>query len=452
MPQASLELLQSAVLFLVIFAVGLALLVYFMMDIRYRRQLTRNARKLILASKVAPTLNTESLRALWSKSGRFDRDLLEEILADLCRSTTGAAKESLGNVVREAGILDRWVRDLEKGRVSRRVRAAMRLAYIHDARGIDALVKAAEDRSEEVRLAVALSLGRLADPRGIPGLIRITQRSSSLVPDLTLAAALAACSKGRPAKLMELLQAREARERVVGAWALSEVADPTVLGELLRATQDAEGEVRAKVARALARVPGPESAGALVRLARDPIWFVRIRALDALGRLHESSGETVALIGIDDNMREVRYRGAFALRQIRGMKGDLATQIVTTRPRRSSNSLLSEWERAAFLWNVVAGLSTRDWPQFLESREVVRALSAAGVTRALVHSVLVFPNLKVRLRVLRLLAEGATAGLRRELEGLAGQPGCDPRVARALRRAFPQPESRPAGAGDRASG
>lgn len=438
MNQPGLRLLESTVIFLGILAVALAVLVYLLMDIRYRRQLARSARRMILSSRFLPFPKPEGLKALWSKSRRGDRAIIEEILADLCRLAQGGTDRSVAEAVIEAGIFDRWVRNLEKGRTSRRITAAIRLGYVPCARAVDALVRACEDRSPEVRLAAALSLGRQKDPRGLPGLMKIADRPPTDVPDLTLAAALAQCAEGSPEKLGDFLGSRQVRHRLLGAWALSEIADRKVLLHLLTASRDAEPEVRAKVARAFARIPDPKSAEALVRMAQDPVWFVRVRALDALGRLQEFSGWEVALLGLDDEVREVRYRAAFALRQIGGMKGDVAAKMLGSRSRASFNDLMSEWERAGFLWRVVAGLSTRDWAQFMESRELVRVLIAAGVTRTLVNFLAVYPDTKVRLRLLRLIVEASAPQGQADLLELARQPRCDPRVAAAIRRSYPK--------------
>ncbi len=443
MPQPSFRLLESAVLVLGASALGLAVIVYFLMEIRYRREIRRNARRLILSSRLLPPLEGASLRTWWLASGRVDRDIIEEILADLCRSggtQTGGGVEA---AIIESGIFERWLRDLRKGGFSRRVRAATSLGYVHDVRGVYALTRAAEDRSPEVRLAVTLSLGRLKDSRGLPGLIRLASTPSSPTPDFTLAAALAACAKDSPGRLASLLQARGTRTRMIGAWALSEVADKTVLRYLLTAAQDPEAEVRAKAARALARIPGDQCTDALLHLARDPVWFVRVRALDALGKLQVPAGEPAALLGLQDEVREVRYRAAFALRQIEGMKAEVAAKALAIGARLSFDSLISEWDRAGFLWEVAEGLLTRDFPRFTKSQITVRVMIAAGVVRALAHLILVFPDVKVRLRLVHLFLQVSSQVADMELMGLLDNPRCDRRVGAAIRRAFPIADARP---------
>ena len=249
-----------------------------------------------------------------------------------------------------------------------------------------------------------------------------------------LAAALAACAEKDPALLAELVRSPQARLRILASWALSEVADRSVLDALLEITSDPDPEVRAKSARALARVRERESVAALTRLAKDPVWFVRVRALDALGELGE--GEEAAFAALEDPVREVRARAAFALRQIDGMKGEVAAKVLAVASRRGFNSLISEWDRAGFLWEVVKGLSTRDWGRYRESVRTVRILIDAGVTRSLAHFVLVFPDLKVRLRLVRLFRESPSPHLRAEILAVAGQPGCHALVKREIMEIF----------------
>lgn len=396
---------------------------------------------MVLSAEVLPSLGAEVLREVWSSGNRRDKEITEDIVVDECRLPDAESRRVAEQALIGAGLVEHWAQELRRRRVSRRMRAALRLGFVHHPRGMKALAAAAEDLSPAVQLAVILSLGRLKDVQGLAVLIRLARKPGRTVPDLTLVAALAGCATGCPERLVDLLEAPEARTRVIGGWALSEVADRTVLPQVLKAARDPEPEVRAKIARALARIPCRESLDTLCRLAEDPVWFVRVRALDALGRHPSPSGEAAASYALDDEAREVRYRAAYALRQIRGMKGEIVREVLATRSRLSFDSLISEWDRAGFLWNEVAGLSTRDWPRFIESREVLKALIAAEVTRALVHFVMVFPDIKVRLRLVRLLLEAPGPNVRAELVALADQPRCERRVAAKIREGARNPVS-----------
>jgi len=434
MSGASIDLLAQAVAFLAVFTLGISVAVYLLMDLRHRQQLQRQARRVTLAAHLIPPLTPQALHTLWSRCNRASRKILEEILTDRCRLAEGEERSGAAQFLMGIGIYDRWLQEIRQGRKSRRAQAARKLGYVHDRRGVEALVAAAGDSYALVRLAVALSLGRLKDPAGLPGLIHLAQGRTKTIPDLTLAAALAACAEGCSSLIAGLLRAPHVQTRVIGAWALSEVADETSLPALSDAIRDPDPEVRAKVARALGRVPEERSLNLLSALARDPVPFVRVRALDALGKQKSSAAEPLVLGGLDDHMPEVRNRAAAALRQIYGMKAGLIAKVHAAGSRRSFNTLISEWERAGFLHTLVAGLITRDWVRFVETQETIRVLIAAGMTQALVNMVLVFPGVKVRLRLLRLLVAEPRANVMADLLALIGRPGCDPRVAQAIRK------------------
>jgi HEAT repeat protein len=431
----SIDLVGFAVVALGSCVIGLAIVLYLFMQIHHRLRIARGTRRVILEARLVPAPKREDVQRLWLQSSEGDREILGDILADRCQLADPVGSETLRQAVAEAGVLDHWLNTLRTAPRPLRVRAALWLGCVRDERAVAALAQAAEDPSAEVRRAVALGLGRLQDPGGIPGLMSLAQRPRSEMPDLTLAAALAGCAKGCPEQLTPLLRAPGARQRQVAAWALSEVATPGVLPELLLASHDRDPEVRAKVARALARIPGTDSAPILVDLANDPVWFVRVRALAALGRRGSPAGEEAALRGLDDKVREVRYRAAYALRQARGMKGAVMTQVLNSRPRRSFNSLISEWDRAGFLWSLMQDLKPAKREAFLESWATLRSLVTHGYTRALVHLVLAYPDVKTRLRLLRILLSAGGPKLRDQLMSLVGRPECDPWVAAAIRRA-----------------
>jgi HEAT repeats len=430
----SVEIIKAAALILGLTTLGAAVTIFLLMETVFRRRQSLQVRRLMLASRLSPSPEEKDPDVSWSHSSRSDREIILDILVDQSISAGAKWRNAIRQTLFGLGVYDGWISELRDGSVARKVRAANRLGAIQDPRGIQALVNAATDPSRRVGLAVVLALGRLKDPEGISGLMRIAGRSDRAVPDLTLAAALAACAEGKPALLNDLLRSPVPRLRIMATWALSEVADPSVLEPVLDVTSDPDPEVRGKSARALARIRNHKAVAALMRLARDPVWFVRVRALDALGELGHPEGEPVAMQGLEDPMKEVRYRAASALRQILGMKGEVAAKVLSTASRRGFNSLISEWDRAGFLGQVVEGLSTRDWARFQESMKTVRILIEAGVTHALGNFIVVYPDVKVRLRLARLFAESASTKRRAELVATGRHPMCHPLVRKKIEK------------------
>jgi hypothetical protein len=435
MGPSSFQLLRQAVLLLALVTVAGTAVIYLLMSYQNRRILDRQARRAALQDQLVPPLTFETFHSLWHRCRPADHEVIEEILLELYPRADPEEAHEVEKFLLNYGIYACWIAELKSGNAARRVRAAIKLGHLREPRGVEALVAAATGPSPEVQLAVTLALGRMADPAGLPALARMAREPQLRVPSLTLAAALAACAQPCPDKLVESLRAPLIRTRIIAAWALSEVADASVLPALTAAVQDPEPEVRAKVARALGRIPGPESVEILKRLARDRIWYVRVRALTALGKHGAPSARGTLLQGLDDPAPEVRARAAFALRQVWGLDPQIMANILTTRSRRSINSLISEWDRTGFLYSLVAGLVTRDMTRFAASRDLLKMLIAAGMTQTLPSLVLVFPDVKVRLRLVRLLLQNPSSTVAAELKSLADKPECDARVAKAIRRA-----------------
>ncbi len=443
MTHPSLPTLTTWVFILAACSLGIALAVFLLVEYRQQRQLARESRRMMLIDLLVPGWDAQVLRELWAASRRVNRDVLEEVVVARRQVLEDEHAREFERTIIHSGIYEHWLEQLRRAPAARRVRAAMCLGLIREPRSVVALLEATRDPAPEVVLAAVLSLGRLRDPQGLRGLAGLAKAPCPGLPDLTLIAALTACAAECPQQLALLLRAPELRARVIGAWALSEVANEAVLADLLATARDPEAEVRAKVARAVARIPVAASRECLKCLASDPVWFVRVRALDALGRMGTGESEAVVLAALGDEVREVRYRAAFALRKTAGMKSEVVKKVLAGDFRKGLESLISEWERAGFLWKAADGLAFRDPASFRESEELVRTVAAAGVADALIHLAGFHPDLKVRLRLVRLLAETPRPSVHRKLQALGRGPECDPRVAAAIRARLSPASSTP---------
>jgi HEAT repeat protein len=446
MASASFVAVRVAVEILCVIALGMGLATYLSMELRHRLLIARQARRLILASRIPASPNFEKLREVWQRSGRRDRKLLADLLLDLVRLPGGVWEGQALRAISELGIRDGWLRDLKSRRQSVRVQAAIQLSFCRDDESVQALNGAAEDPSRDVALAVVLGLGRLRSAKAVGALIRIASRRDCAVPDLTLAAALAAAAESEPGRLSEMLHARDARLRILGSRALSEVANASVLPDLLESLGDSEPEVRASLCRALAKAGSPQSLEALRKLAEDPVWFVRVRAMDALGRLKDPGAVRTVVTALDDSNPAVRTRAAWALRQIHGMDREWGARIIKEGSRRRAFSLVSEWDRAGWLWEVVAGLLPHDPERAAASREAIARLIEAGLFRALASFLRVYPDREVRLRLLDALLASRRPGLRRELAAIAAEARSPEPIADKINEALRMTDSPLAGA------
>lgn len=405
---------------------------FFLMQVRYSRNLSYGTRRLSFANLIVPPWHAKSLEQLWSSSIKEDRRAIEEVLASQSQFLHGQESVTFQRLVTGSSIFNSWLQRLQNGSTLEKVDAAGMLGYFPDPRGIQALADALRDTSPKVALSCVLSLGRTEALAAVPALIRNLPNLPKSIPDITLTAALAGCAREQPQSLEALLKSPIDRVRILGAWAISEVAGPSVLPALVEAQQDSHPEVRAKVARALARIPTSVAVEALKSLVRDPVWFVRLRALHSLGELRVPEGGAVALAALADEVREVRYRAAYALRKIQGMQIEIVAHLLRSGSKLSFDSLISEWERSGFLDSVARELPEDNGARGVRAKEFLRVLIAAGVTSTLENFVLVYPQTQVRWSLAELLLEAPQSELRGRMLGLARDPRCDSHIAKAI--------------------
>ncbi len=429
---SSLGFLETALIVLALCNFVLGVGMFFLMQVRYSQNLARGTRRLSYASLIVPPYDVASLEGLWAVAPREDREAIEEVLIEESFFSGEENRAGFLQAVTASSIHAAWIQRLKKGRTLDRVHAARILGYFPDEGGVRALTQALGDSSAKVALSAVLSLGRLKAGTAVPALVEALPHLPRIIPDITLTAVLASCARNEPKSLAQLLKSPDDRIRHIGAWALSDIADASVLADMVSAANDSYAEVRAKVARGLARIPQALSVQTLAVLAYDPVWFVRLRALHSLGELGMPEGAGIAFAGLDDEGHEVRSRAAYALRKIQGMNLDLAVEVLRTKPRSSFESLISEWERAGFLDGLAQNLADPGSEKADASREFLRVLIGAGVTSTLESFVLLYPDAEIRMRIVRLLLEAPQPQVRAQLAMLARDPHCDPRVAQAI--------------------
>ena len=313
----SLQLLQTALLVMALCSLVLGTGMFFLMQVRYSRNLSRGTRRLTFANLMGSPWDAKNLEQLWEESASEDRVAIEDVLATESYFPSELEASVFRSAVTSCSVYTSWLQRLRSGGMLERVRAARMLGHFPDERGIRALAGALHDRSPKVVLSCLLSLGRLRALSSVPALVKSLPELPGTIPSVTLTAVLAGCARQEPESLAGLMKAADVRLRLVGAWAISEIADASVLPDLVSAAGDSHPEVRAKVARGLARIPDSASVAALQILVRDPVWFVRYRALRALGDLRAPEATEAALVALADEVREVRFGAAYALRQPR---------------------------------------------------------------------------------------------------------------------------------------
>jgi hypothetical protein len=240
------------------------------------------------------------------------------IVADLLLAPLHAARGDLVQHVRNAamaiGLVDQWITDLGNRRWWRRADSVRALGFVEELSALPAIMRALDDKHEEVRAAAVDATGRLGDPRAIPALLghladgsryqraRIVDALRNLGPPVTpalveLARAHPDCTRlaaevlgliGTIAAIDPLLQwcsdpRSDVRAAALGALGSIGLDDRSYYFAL-RALGDGDPQARAMAARALGRGRREDAAGYLAERLDDE-WLPAAQAAGALRRL-----------------------------------------------------------------------------------------------------------------------------------------------------------------------
>src|SRR5262249_391565 len=190
----------------------------------------------------------------------------------------------------DAGIVDRYVRKLERGRGwAERAFAARFLGEIGSVKAVEPLIRIMRDTREEdrdVRMAASRALGRIRDPRAIAPLLEALAAPESWLP-ARVAEVLLQFGDLAFDPLVALVQKRE--DSAARSWACQILGDPgntRAVPILLGCLADINDQVRARAASALGRLGDKRAVSDLMRLMlADPVPYVRIQVVRALGVL-----------------------------------------------------------------------------------------------------------------------------------------------------------------------
>jgi HEAT repeat protein len=170
-----------------------------------------------------------------------------------------------------------------------REHAAMELGFVSDARAVDPLIAALNDKDYGVRVSAVDSLGYyISDPRSIGSLIAALKDPDS--PVVRDAAAKVLGWTKAPRAVEPLIAALQDKDFVVrgdAATALGGTEDPRAVEPLIAALQDKESVVRWDAAKALGVTGDPRSVEPLIAAVKDPDDAVRRAAADALSNFKD---------------------------------------------------------------------------------------------------------------------------------------------------------------------
>ena len=283
-----------------------------------------------------------------------DQRLLVQLFAGLLPKVRGDFAEKIVHLMREMGLRDRCMAQLQSRKPWKRADAAAVLGWFKESQVIGALERALDDPQVEVRLEAARALVRLQAVQSVAGLVArlagvdathslgvqeiFRSLGTGAVPELMavlesdvpvsvqMLAADALGHIGDPRAVPALLSLFQTPERKAGGGgtihehkarrgrayaerdqpanasvalrlavmqALSVLVDPRSLDAILAALEDPIWEVRAQAAQCASQLGSPDAIPRLSSLLHDEHWWVRFHAAEALFKLGEAGGESL---------------------------------------------------------------------------------------------------------------------------------------------------------------
>ncbi len=255
-------------------------------------------------------------RSLWNPA-RVRVALVFVLLAGLAAGSAGYGAQGEDKVV----FLAAKLKDASSFKV--RLKAAVMLGRLADARAVDPLVRALRDESYVVRGAAARALGNLGLPMAggaVEAVFRLVDDEEPFVQQEARQALMHLLGDDSMEQFIAVLQGDRSNARMTAVQVLATHTSPAARDALLLALGDEDEEVRAEAVMALQRIERPQLLGLLKQgLARRDAYRIQAAAAQMIGELKmtEALGDLSALLVADDVVPEVKKEAA---RTLSGMK------------------------------------------------------------------------------------------------------------------------------------
>jgi HEAT repeat protein len=280
---------------------------------------------------------------------RFDPlacEVLETMLLDSIEVSHGEELPRLVNCLRRRGLIDRRIEEARSAVGWQRWRALVALGRTRAREAVPALAEALDSGDMETRIAAVRGMGKLAFPEAAIPILDRWSDGGLMVPGPVLKNALLNCCRSKPGALLLYIVHATGSQRELLARVLAELADPSMVDEMLVLASDASPEIRAAAARGLSQAEGRIAVPPLAQLASDPEWFVRLRAVVALGSFDAADATAVLIRALADRNRHVRQRAAWALMNSRQPMTRVLRQVVGAGDNYGLQAVVAELERS----------------------------------------------------------------------------------------------------------
>jgi HEAT repeat protein len=363
--------------------------------------------------------------------------LLEERRAKLGPEATPEQLRELFTACDQLGIVDRYIRKLQRSRGwAERAFAARYLGEIGSATAVTPLIEVMRNTREEdreVRMAAGRALGRIRDPRAIEPLIEALAAPESWLPARVAELLLQFGDATFDALVALLNRHDDSGARPWAAQILGDLGSPRAVGPLLACLTDLNDQVRARAASSLGRLGDRRAVPELIRIMLgDPVPYVRIQVVRALGTLGDPRSLHHLIDALKDGEWWVRIRVVEALEQL----GDQAVEPLFLALEDGDNEVRQRaamtLERLGVLDTLVARLADVD----AGAREKLLAAGQSGVVEILIGA-LEHEDPRVRYMIAEILGEVRNTAVEVALIGRL-EAETDPRIRSAVVRSLAQ--------------
>ena len=336
--------------------------------------------------------------------GDRETDLLATLMVEYLSLLSGAEKDRLVGLAREAGLVQSYVARLGSRNRWRRARAAENLGYFGGLEAVGPLVSVLRDRDETLRAVAARSLARIGTFDGATALAQTLNDSSELTR-LRMAENLERIGSVAVGPLLDTLGRGNAPGRLLAARVLGNLRVLEAGPALREAVCEKEHpDLRAQATLALGKIGNPDDLPAVVEAASDEAWPVRALAASALGIIGEvSTIPTLQRLTVD---REwwVRLNASRALANL-GPVGEWALAgLLEGEDRYTRDRAAATLEERGITRRAVEELDAPG-EKGESARAMIRAMVRAGAVRYLERLARTLPDDSVREALERTMRE-----------------------------------------------
>lgn len=246
---------------------------------------------------------------------KSDIDIIVDMLFNYVSYFTGDLQNRIIEVFENLGVVDKYIKKLNYGNKIEKCLAAYRLGKIKSEKAFPYLIKALEDKNDDVKLVAANSLGYFKKQDAFISLIRILG-----ILDLFKAESIAEIiieiiknNEDNLLYIMNLLKEKNYKLKYWAIYILGETKYIKSISEIEKLLKEPDEKIRVQAAISLGKIGDPSVYKSLCLSLTDPSWKVRKESVVSLGKLGHPDAILSLTVAIMDRNWDVNIEVCSAL-------------------------------------------------------------------------------------------------------------------------------------------